>query len=778
MINKTGLRLLYQQASKVQQDKNMAAGQESLEAMDMCLPDDPATWYKDTSPFRAPFMFSYSTFDLFGNRCSVKIANSRWSKSFSVESVGTEGHLRILDEERKAGGEESGVMSFHLGITIELCPGKYNRTKRITFYPRYVVVNRTDRKLYYRQVETKQGYLLRPGQRLPFHWPDKDKPSEMCITLSPNHTWSAAFVIDELAEFAVKIMDKNDGSTYLARVDVVLKKATFFVVFKPEAKDIPPYRIENLTREPILYHQKMWGKPTDLGPCESVPYTWDQPGQTHKLVVELPQCRFKKEYNLDKIKMYPIEILQTDPITGSDELWLSPGVFADGPTRVFRISDAHMASDETRNAANEDKPADSQYILRLAGVGFSIIDDRPSEIAYITFQNLFLDYNETKDFQKVEWKTGSFQIDNQNLTTLYPVFLARKGEGDIEDVFRLSVVKNKQYQSVAYYNYFAVLIQELDVKSDDNFINQIILFADLNPISDAEPDHYESDELIDEPADSKKLYFEFLHINPIKVNLTFSLCAEGETRTDNPVRATLGAIGVAVANVDDAPISLNTLVLKHAFKTQSELMSRVAKHYQNQVISELYKVVGSFDFLGNPVSLVRNLGTGVHDFFYEPAHGLISSPADFVSGMQAGGKSLVKNTVVGLFNTASKITGTVGKGIAYLSLDRDFVRERELRNRSRPKHVGDGLTLGAKDFGTGLLRGLTGVVTSPVEGAKKDGFGGLLKVGRCMPRSDTLPNVTVLCLASIYDSISPNSNDAGRWKRSHWSGCQAWCRYF
>lgn len=34
-------------------------------------------------------------------------------------------------------------------------------------------------------------------------------------------------------------------------------------------------------------------------------------------------------------------------------------------------------------------------------------------------------------------------------------------------------------------------------------------------------------------------------------------------------------------------------------------------------------ILGSFEFLGSPLSLVNNLGTGVYDFFYEPAQGLV-----------------------------------------------------------------------------------------------------------------------------------------------------------
>lgn len=44
-------------------------------------------------------------------------------------------------------------------------------------------------------------------------------------------------------------------------------------------------------------------------------------------------------------------------------------------------------------------------------------------------------------------------------------------------------------------------------------------------------------------------------------------------------------------------------------------------------------MLGSADFLGNPVGLFNNIGTGFADFFYEPAAGLIQSPEAFGKGL-------------------------------------------------------------------------------------------------------------------------------------------------
>jgi len=38
---------------------------------------------------------------------------------------------------------------------------------------------------------------------------------------------------------------------------------------------------------------------------------------------------------------------------------------------------------------------------------------------------------------------------------------------------------------------------------------------------------------------------------------------------------------------------------------------------------------GSFELLGNPVSLIENLGTGVIDMFYEPIYALVTGKGGY-----------------------------------------------------------------------------------------------------------------------------------------------------
>lgn len=72
----------------------------------------------------------------------------------------------------------------------------------------------------------------------------------------------------------------------------------------------------------------------------------------------------------------------------------------------------------------------------------------------------------------------------------------------------------------------------------------------------------------------------------------------------------------SLANIEMAPINLNALILKNPFVTLSELTQRITKHYTQQVMGAMAAVLGSAEFLGSPVSLVSNIGTGVKGEVY------------------------------------------------------------------------------------------------------------------------------------------------------------------
>jgi hypothetical protein len=410
--------------------------------------------------------------------------------------------------------------------------------------------------------------------------------------------------------------------------------------------------------------------------------------------------------------------------------------------------------------------------IELAAIGVSLVDHVPQELMYLSLKKMRLAYTETLFDQALECTVSEMQCDNQMHAAPFPVLFAPAArDADQLDLLHFSVVCSKQHTKIVYIKYLSALLRECDLCVDELFLLAIsrvlqryatafqppppIVSSDSTGGADDVPSDVgaaaaaaaaaTADAQSFATSDMQVVYIKLLHLNPVKIYVSFQ-AAGGAWRAavsggqssvaaaarvggrggPSIVSSLLTALAVG-ANVDRAPLQLNALFLKNAFATQSDLVSRITKHYSFQVISQLYIILGSFDIIGNPVSLVSTLGTGVYDFFYEPANALVRSPLDFGVGLMKGTSSLVKHTVYGLFDTASKITGSVGMGAAYLSGDHRYVRERGRRVAQRANNVGEGFYLGMRELGSGLLNGVRGVFVQPFVDARRDGAVGLLR---------------------------------------------------
>ena len=108
-----------------------------------------------------------------------------------------------------------------------------------------------------------------------------------------------------------------------------------------------------------------------------------------------------------------------------------------------------------------------------------------------------------------------------------------------------------------------------------------------------------------------------------------------------------------------------------------------------------------------------DIDSGVYDLFYEPMDAITESPDQFTRGIAKGSLSLMKHTIHGVSNSASKVTESLGNATSMLSMDGDYIRSRsQSLAYKRPKHVGEGLVSGIQALGSGILEGATGIIVS------------------------------------------------------------------
>ncbi|ETE71307.1 Vacuolar protein sorting-associated protein 13A, partial [Ophiophagus hannah] len=297
------------------------------------------------------------------------------------------------------------------------------------------------------------------------------------------------------------------------------------------------------------------------------------------------------------------------------------------------------------------------------------------------------------------------------------------------------VMRTAGHSQISRIKYFKVLIQEMDLRLDLGFLyalSDFFTFVDELPKDqevelfkkDVESAQEELKNAVSTDTSQISLY-EYFHISPIKLHLSFSLSTGGEDSNRDethkeliPVQSLnllLKSIGATLTDVQDVVLKLAFFELNYNFCTTQQLQWAVIMHYSKQAIKQMYVLVLGLDVLGNPFGFIRDLSEGVEAFFYEPYQGAIQGPEEFVEGMALGLKALVG----GLAGAASRITGAMAKGVAAITFDEDYQQKRREAMNKQPAGLKEGFTRGGK--GLGFVSGITGIVTKPIRGAQKEG---------------------------------------------------------
>lgn len=205
--------------------------------------------------------------------------------------------------------------------------------------------------------------------------------------------------------------------------------------------------------------------------------------------------------------------------------------------------------------------------------------------------------------------------------------------------------------------------------------------------------------------------------------------------------AHVNMISAVFPSISDAPIKFQGKLIEHVYEFEGDILKYLQSFYASEALKQIYKIVGSLDFVGNPTMVVSSFSTGLRDFVLQPSRELkhlTKNPSRFGVGVLRGTLSLVSNSSSGVFGFFSNLGSTVGHTAAMLTLDKQFQtlhseqQAAQQRNYDRWKKRGFGrvtlfVTRPIHDVVFGLVSASTGVLTEPYRGAKKDGVTGFLK---------------------------------------------------
>jgi len=771
ILNKTGLDLGIRSKGFMQQAK-AAAGQLLVDTSD------------DDRPKATPFMFSFAHEDHRG-RATLKLGDSEWSKPQSFDAIGSSSEV-VLQSTRRAA-------EMHVGITVDAGQGKYRMTKVVTLAPRFVIKNKLGEEINIREPSSTNAMTIKSEALQPLHFLQRSPVKQLCLCYpGVNNQWTSPFNISDLGTSHIKIA-KPGQRQRLVRVDTLMEAATIFVTLTMETKNWP-FSMRNESDTEFTFYQANPNFDEDgdedmsgwrpiryrLPPRSIMPYAWDFPAAKYKEIV-ISAYGKERHVKLAEIgNLMPIKFVSG---SGQSKI-IDINVTADGPTQTLILSNfraskslyrqraqgGSAASAAVFEAKEQDTDTTFRAQLKLAGIGVSIINTQLKELAYVTLRDVQLRYSDSALYQTASLAIKWIQIDNQLYGGIFPMILypsvvpkrAQEIEAHPSLHAMVTRVKDDSY-GVQYIKYATILLQEMTLDLDEDFIFAVLDFSKVPGAvwTTSEEDDKLCDDSLDIPEPKQEqagqdIYFELLNIQPMQLDISFvrteRVNAEDKTSSRNPLMYILNIFTMALGNVNDAPIRLNALMLENVRVSIPVLTQNISNHYSQEVLYQIHKIIGSADFLGNPVGLFNNISSGITDVFYEPYQGLIMSdrPEELGAGLARGAASLVKKSVYGFSDSFSKFTGAMSKGLAAATLDKQFQdRRRITRARNRPKHALYGVTAGANSFFTSVASGVGGLARKPWEGAEQEGALGFFKgVGKGVIGAATKPVVGVLDFAS------------------------------
>lgn len=558
-----------------------------------------------------------------------------------------------------------------------------------------------------------------------------------------------------------------------------------------KSQEEDPYESPEIEYKPIYYR---------IPPRSVMPYAWDYPTAKQKKLILNSKGR-RREVQLAEIgNLKPMRI--PGETSNGRPIIVDLSVVADGPTQALLItnydpkvslyklrerrststdiltqsSTSLLTPNDIFETKEEDELLFTKIIVNVKGLGISLVNSHLQELMYVNINGIELRYNDSELYRTLSWKLKWLQIDNQlfgtNFTNvLYPANIPKDNkELEIHPVISGSVSKVKDDSfGIPYFKHATFLLQEFSIQLDEEFIYAVLDFIKFPSAAGNHNNHGKIAETRDDkvlmPTLIKKsfandIYFELFHIQPTQLHISFvrseRLQQEGDGSIEIPEFTTalssmyfLNILSMAVGNVNDAPIKLNSLLLNNSRVPIAMLYDLIKTHYGQQFIYQIHMILGSADFLGNPVGLFNTISSGVWDLFYEPYQGymLNDRPQELGLHIAKGGLSFAQKTVYGISDSMTKFTGSMAKGLS-VTQDREFQEARRLQKRI-VNNGGNVLGNSATSFLSTVGSGIAGLAMDPLRGGQREGTTGFFKgIGKGLVGLPTKTAIGILDLTS------------------------------
>ncbi|KAJ3675683.1 hypothetical protein LUZ60_004725 [Juncus effusus] len=593
-----------------------------------------------------------------------------------------------------------------------------DRTKVLHFLPRTLFINRTGKSIILSQFETSSEMHLRPSDPpKQFKWQSHIR-SELLKVRVDGYRWSIPFSIesDGLMCISLNSLTGNDKMFIRVQVRSSTKSSRFEVLFLLASLS-SPYRIENRSMFlPIRFRQvdgydDSWHT---LRPNSSTSFFWEDLSRPRLLELTIDgSSSSSKNYPLD-------ESADHIPSLSSLSLPKKPlrvTIFKEGKKQITRVTDF---TPETGNKSMKERgltspifqPSEVDYgrmeelgvesefhvIFELAELGVSVVDHMPEEVMYLSVQNLLVSYSSgmgsgPSGISRFKVRMQWIQVDNQLPFSPMPVlFSPQRTENQLEYILKFSMTTQANNSlDLCVYPYIGVQAPEncsFLVNIHEPIIwrlHDMIQHANIGRLTSSQAAAVSVDPIIK---------IGLLNISEIRFRVSMSM---------SPAQRPRGALGfwaslmTALGNMEHMPVRIAQRFRQEVSMRQSSLTSTAVSSIQKDLLTQPLQLLSGVDILGNASSALSNMS----------------------------------------------------KGMAALSMDKKFIMSRQKQDSKGVEDFGDVIREGGGALAKGFFRGVTGILTKPLEGAKATGVEGFVSgVGKGLIGAAAQPVSGVLDLLS------------------------------
>ncbi|MGH0128064.1 UNVERIFIED_CONTAM: hypothetical protein FKN15_036109 [Acipenser sinensis] len=645
-----------------------------------------------------------------------------------------------------------------VGVSIQM--SSFNLIRIVMMSPFYTLVNKSSFELEVGEVQTTgtvtngKWHYIAAAECLPL-WPETTT-GKLCVRVVGSETTSKSFFFNKQDNGTLLGMDLCGG--IIAAVNIA-DHATV-ISFSDYYEGAAPALIINHTLSLTLKYQQSGNEELgkeELKPGEAKLFAWNNPAAIRKLSWSCPQ----QTGELDLLKDESGQFCYNQ---NTQIHWVS---FLDGRQRVLLFTEDVAIVTKARQA-EEMEQFEKEINVSLQNLGLSLINNETKqEISYIgitssgvvwemkpkqrwkpfnqkninlleqTYQKhlsankqpgwiklqennievtknchcfascfsflsgIQAEFKQSPHQRSLRAQVHWLQVNNQLPGAIFPIVFhpvpppkSIALDSEPKSFIDVGIITRfNEHSQVMQFKYFMALVQEMALKIDQGFLGAII--ALFTPATDLQADKQKI-KLIEQDLEALKAelmetsitdtsglgFFEHLHISPIKLHLSLSLGSGEESDKQDMVaiqsiNLLLKSIGATLTDVDDLIFKLACFEVRYQFYRRDQLMWTVSRHYGEQ--------------------------------------GAVQGPEEFAEGFVIGVRSLLGHTVGGAAGVVSRITGSVGKGLAAITMDKEYQQKRREEMNRQPKDFGDSLAKGGKGLLWGVVGGVTGIVTKPVE---------------------------------------------------------------